>query len=266
MPDTNDGNSKVEFTAEFNTDGTQTGDTIGATKTESHTTEAKPTEKTNSQPDDVSKGEPQKDTTGKTEKALHYQALDLIGTVMSDDYKGDRQEFFQKHPELAAIADKSKRYKDDYRQLVKSEGVNTKNADDEDVIDEDTLAEMVYAKVTDKTLSVERKSQSEKYAEREGINKDDFETFHKAAESMHKSTGLDYAKCLDGAKAALKGSSVKAPAKMPSGSGMSKENTGHEGEVNRLMKEYGVDKKTAEKYASSKTNYSGESDKWVTAM
>lgn len=266
MPDTNDGNSKAEFTAEFNKDGSQvnaTGDTIGATTAESHTTEAKAEEKTNSQPDDVSK----KDNTGKTEKALHYQALDLIGTVLDEDYKGDRKEFFTKHPELAAIADKSKRYKDDYRKLNASEGVNTKNADDDDVIDEETLAERVYAKVTDKTLTVERKSLTEKYAEREGINKDDFETFHKAAESMHKSTGLDFAKCLDGAKAALKGTSSKEPMKIPSGSGMVKDGVSKEVEVEKMIKEHGVDKKTAEKYLSSKTKaYNGELNTWTAVM
>jgi len=256
MPELNDGDSKVSQTFEYK-DGKieETGDTLGATNNESHSTEK--SEAANSQPDDVSKSE---DTTGKAEKELHHQALDLIGTVLSEDYKGDRKQFFEDHPKLAEKADRSKKYKDDYRKLTSKPEVQ-----EDDVIDEETLTDRVYSKVTEKTLLSSRKEQAEAFAVKEGLNKDDFESFHKAAEAMHKATGLNYAQCLDGAKTALKGkSSVKEPLKMPSGAGLAKEDN-KEAEVQKIMKEHGVDKKVAEKFMKTRSTYNGELDKWTSA-
>lgn len=254
MPEINDGDSKAPSSYEFK-DGKmqETEDTIGATTNESHATEE--SEKANSQPDDVLL----KDTTGKAEKELHHNALDLIGTVLADDYKGDKKQFFESHPDLAAKADKSKKYKDEYRKLIVSD--KSLKVDD-DVIDEETLAERVYTKVTEKSLSSQHKEQAKKYAVKEGLNMDEFDSFSSAADAMHKATGIDYAQCLEGAKTALKGRLSKEPLKMPSGSGIAKEDN-KEAEVQKIMKEHGVDKKTAEKFMNSRGSYNGELDKWT---
>lgn len=247
MPNENDGDSEVTTEVQPTE---ETGEAIGANNEES------PAEaETNIQPDGNSKA---------IEQELHRQALDLIGTVLSDDYKGDKKAFFVSHPELAEKANKSKKYKEEYRTLTASPKVEEPE-EEEAVIDEEVLAERVYTKVTEKTTAEQRKAEAVAYAVKEGINKDDIATLLKGAEAIAKATGVSFAQSLEGAKLALKGSlKPKVPTKMPSGEGLSEEGANtKESEIERIMKVHGVDRKLAEKHVASKPNYDGGLGKWA---
>lgn len=248
MPDNNDMDDKAADAAV---------EDIGANMEESHTTEDKTEEKANIQTDtDVNKNK-------GTDKELHHQALDLIGTVLSDDYKGDKKKFFEDHPKLAEKANKSVRYKQAYRNLT-----DKGQEDDDDTIDEEELAERfsekVYTKVTSKAQAEERKTQTKEFAVKEGINKDDIDALNKAAEALQKATGEPFAKCLEGAKQTLKGSlKPKSPLNMPSGEGMNKEGDNNESKITALMEKHGVSRKQAETYVKNSKGYDGSLDKWV---
>ena len=249
MPDNNDMDDKdhqIDDTAED----------IGANNEESHATSEE--EKTTIQPDTSVKNK-------GTDTELHHQALDLIGTVLGDDYKGDKRKFFAEHPKLAEKANKSVKYKQSYRELVADD---KDKEEDDDVIDEDSLvnklSDKVYTSVTSKTQAEQRKVQTKDFAVKEGINKDDIEALNKAAEALHKATGEPYAKCLEGAKQTLKGSlKPKSPLKMPSGDGMSKEGEDKEAEITRLMERHGVSRKQAETYVKKSGGYDGSLGQWV---
>lgn len=253
MHDNNDMDSKDSH-AESTED---TGEGIGANMEESHTTEAEAEEKTNIQTDTSAK-------TKGSDTELHHQALDLIGTVLGDDYKGDKKKFFEDHPKLAEKANKSVRYKESYRKLTAS----AETDEEEDTADEEELlnrvSEKVYNKVTVKTMTESRKAQTNEYAVKEGINKDDVDNLYKAAEAINKATGTPFAKCLEGAKQALRGSlKPKSAVKMPSGEGMAKEGADKEAEISRLMSSHGVSRKQAETYIKNNGGYDGSLGTWV---
>jgi hypothetical protein len=246
MPSENDMDSKAP-------DEGQAGEGVGANIEESHTTDE---EKANIPPDThKSKG---------TETELHHNALDLIGTVLSDEYKGDKRKFFAEHPNLAEKANKSGKYKEAYRGLIASSDKKQEDEED-DTIDEDTLAERIYQKTAEKTLSEQRKTLTNEFAVKEGINRDEIETLHKAAEALHKASGQPFARCLEGVKITFKETlKAKTPVKIPSGDGISKEGDDNKAEIIRLAEKHGVSEKQAERFLKNSKGYDGSLDKWVT--
>lgn len=264
MPE-NDGDQQagqvVEESFEFDPNTGKSDQKAVETTQEAKTDESQTQEEANNQTDkSEEKDESDKGMSGE-EMRLHHQALDLISNVLDMENKEKAKQFFAEHPELAEKANKSKKYKDSYRELIESkaevkveseetEKVTKENTDD--TIDEDELTNRIMAKATEKGLIAERKSKAEKFAIANGINIDNLDVLYESAEAMRKASSLSFEKCLIGAKTALEGSDSKSVDFDTSKKGVHVEKSDKESEIKRIMKEHNVDRRTAEKYFDRK--------------
>jgi hypothetical protein len=200
-----------------------------------------------------------------SQQKVHIEALSLIGAKLQGD-KNEARQFFLGNPEIAAIANKSKKHKENYRSLMESDEEEPetppqksepekkpketeKTGNDDDVNDEDKLADKIYAKNLERSIVAERKTEAQQYAARHGINIDDADSLFESAEAVYKANKgeLDYSKCLDGAKAALEGTGSQKPASIPGGSSKGEtEIEVNESSVEDIMQRHNVDRKTAE--------------------
>ena len=160
----------------------------------------------------------------KEERRLHLQALDLIGSVLDENYTGDRNKFFQENPELADKANKSKKYKELYRSLSEDE-----ESYEEPVVEkkskkaqpfassEDDIVQKAALKVYKMNLDSERMSQTESFAEKEGMNIDDVDSLHASAKALYEANSGDiaFSKCLRAAKSALVTDGASPSVKIP---------------------------------------------------
>ena len=223
---------------------------------------------------------------------IQHEAVNLVGAYLDGDTEKAKQ-FFAEHPEIALIANSSKKYKDQYRELIgakkevqiqektetsteeqkpEEKKETEKPKEEEETIDEDELTDRVYAKGVEKGLVAERKVAAEAFAVKNGINADNVDALHEAAEAMHKAnSNLPHSKCLEGAKVTIEGSLSKdSTVNMPAATGGQEEgkpSQNKEAEIQRIMKEHNCDKEKATQFvekqlAKGDKAYKGEDNEW----
>jgi len=276
MPDTNSGDSKsetIEFdpkTGESDIDDKSDGEAVQeATKTESTSEGVAPatTEEATKSPEGQSpeskSQEPGKQDMSGEELKLHHQALGLIGSVLEMENKAKAKQFFAEHPELADKANHSKKHKEVYRDLIEEEKEVTpaaaqESTKDEKTIDATDLKNSITADVVQSGMVAERTARAETYAAKHGVNADDFDTLHKAAEALYKnSPNIPYEQCLDGASVTLKGTGKETSKSVnpPTGEVTSQkagDSFDKETEIKRLISEHGVERRVAVKRVEAK--------------
>lgn len=187
----------------------------------------------------------------KEEQRLHLQALDLIGSVLDENYKGDPKKFFDENPELAAKANKSKKYKEQFRSLMDSEDsyqevdekpmTQPKAKSKSNIESEEDIIEKAALKVYNMNLNAERLRQSEEFAQKEGLNIDDLDTLHSSAKALFDANNgeISFSRCLRAAKLTLATEGKEPSVKIPSSSGSTKEsqpkNDGYDGTVGQWV-------------------------------
>lgn len=258
-----------------------TTETPGETDQEAQSAENQTSQEAeNKQPDDQGSKDTidqDSDQMSAKEMQLHHQALDLVGNVLEWTDKEKARKYLADHPELASIANKSKKYKETYRSLnespseevqEKTEVAKTQTQNEtETVIDEDELTSRLMANATEHGLKAERKSQAQLFAGKNGINIDDLDKLFDSAEALRKSSDLSFSKCLEGAKTALQGSLNKQTITSPKGDTVDKageKTADKETEVKRIMKEHNVERRQAEAFLNNKKD--DTADGWQQIM
>lgn len=210
----------------------------------------------------------------KLEKSLHYKQLNLIENVL-DTYSPEKaREFFEENEDVAEVANRSKRLKERYRSLMDNKESETKTIPAvkkavseetaEEAIDENSLSDRIYLNTIRREKESYQKQSSREFAERNGLNVDDFNVLHSTAVAIEKATGQAFESCLEGAIVSLKGSKTKTTGiNVPASMGASPTAKTQEIEVNRIMKAYGVDRGRAEKLVAQAGTYTGALDERI---
>lgn len=237
--------SEIEMDAQWNPVKTEEADDFVATPPES----ANPgtnTESTDATKPAVKTAQELADNIAKHNRQLqdqaHLNALETIWVVFSKYSHEEQKEFFESRPELSKVADSSKKYKQQFRNLNKE----TKETNEVKEIDAEKFKEEIMADFKENTLKDARQQKALELAVKEGLDEEKATQLLKRAEALY-STDVDYDVALEAAKVSLgiKSSGVN---NLPSSSNLSNDNVvDAKAEIKRIMKESVVDNKTAEK-------------------
>jgi len=216
----------------------------------------------------------------RAEESAHL-ALETVGLVMGSKYTDvERSEFFLEHPELANIANRSKKYKDSYRDLIKrrtdgkleatqvvekkeiKEPVVKKDENEFIDITEDELVERAVTKMKEENVLISRKKSTRDFAVSQGLNETEFQTLNNVTEAIYKSDpNIEHNIALKSAMVTI-GKDIKStPIKMPTSEtsfDTPKPVANPEVEINRIMELTRSSKEVATKIYNSESKIKGD--------